>query len=149
MWIVDGGKYAMICRRFHRQPFCYNGGPLVPESVVSEYQIYHNPRCSKSRATLALLQEHGIEPEIVLYLEHPPAQAALKRLLEKLDISAAELVRRGEAEYKALGLGAGSSQADLLRAMSAHPKLIERPIVVRGERAVLGRPPENVLALLA
>ncbi|MDO8861441.1 arsenate reductase (glutaredoxin) [Haliea sp. E1-2-M8] len=116
---------------------------------MSEYQIYHNPRCSKSRATLALLQEHGIEPEIVLYLDRPPSQAALKRLLAQLGISAAELVRRGEAEYQELGFGAGSSQADLLGAMAAHPKLIERPIVVRGERAVLGRPPENVLALLA
>ncbi len=116
---------------------------------MSEYQIYHNPRCSKSRATLALLQEHGIEPEIVLYLDRPPSQAALKRLLAKLDLSAAELVRRGEAEYKELGLAAGSSEAELVKAMAVHPKLIERPIVVRGERAVLGRPPENVLALLA
>lgn len=115
---------------------------------MSEYQIYHNPRCSKSRATLALLQEHGIEPEIILYLERPPAQAALKRLLAKLGISAAQLVRRGEAEYKDLGLGAGSSETSLLKAMASHPRLIERPIVVRGERAVLGRPPENVLALL-
>ncbi len=114
---------------------------------MSEYQIYHNPRCSKSRATLALLQEHGIEPEVVLYLERPPSQAALKRLLARLDISAGALVRRGEAEYKELGLSAGSSEASLLKAMSTHPRLIERPIVVRGERAVLGRPPENVLAL--
>lgn len=115
---------------------------------MSEYQIYHNPRCSKSRATLALLQEHGIEPDVVLYLERPPSQAALKRLLAKLGMGAAELVRRGEAEYKELALGAGTSRAGLLKAMAAHPKLIERPIVVRGERAVLGRPPENVLALL-
>ncbi|MEQ9464436.1 MAG: arsenate reductase (glutaredoxin) [Haliea sp.] len=114
---------------------------------MSEYQIYHNPRCSKSRATLALLQEHGVEPEVVLYLERPPSQAALKRLLARLGISAGELVRRGEAEYKALGLSASSSEASLLKAMSAHPRLIERPVVVRGERAVLGRPPENVLAL--
>ncbi len=115
---------------------------------MSEYQIYHNPRCSKSRATLALLQEQGVEPEVVLYLERPPSQAALKRLLGKLGIKAGELVRRGEAEYKELGLSAGSSEASLLKAMAAHPRLIERPIVVRGERAVLGRPPENVLALL-
>jgi len=116
---------------------------------VSEYQIYHNPRCSKSRATLALLQEHGVEPEIVLYLEQPPSQAALKRLLGKLGVGAAELVRRGEAEYKELGLSASSSESSLIKAMAASPRLIERPIVVRGERAVLGRPPENVLALLA
>ncbi|TXS92142.1 arsenate reductase (glutaredoxin) [Parahaliea maris] len=115
---------------------------------MSEFQIYHNPRCSKSRNTLALLQEHGVEPEVVLYLETPPDAAGLRDLLAKLGKQPAELLRKGEAEYKELGLGASSSDDELVAAMASHPKLIERPIVVRGERAVLGRPPENVLALL-
>ena len=115
---------------------------------MSEFTIYHNPRCSKSRNTLALLQENGVEPEIVLYLETPPDQAALRKLLGQLGISAAQLVRRGEEAYKICGLGRDSSEEELVEAMAGHPKLIERPIVVRGERAVLGRPPENALELL-
>jgi arsenate reductase (glutaredoxin) len=116
---------------------------------VSEYRIYHNPRCSKSRNTLALLQEHGVEPEVVLYLQDPPDVATLRSLLARLGKRPADLVRKGEDEYRSLGLGEHSSDEDLLAAMASHPKLIERPIVVRGERAVLGRPPENVLELLA
>lgn len=115
---------------------------------MSAVTVYHNPRCSKSRSTLALLQDHGIEPKVVLYLETPPDSTEIKALLKKLGISAAELVRRGEDEYKASGLGKDSTEADIVAAMVKYPKLIERPIVVRGNRAVLGRPPENVLALL-
>ncbi len=110
--------------------------------------IYHNPRCSKSRATLALLEERGVQPEVVLYLENPPDAAALRELLGKLQISAAQLLRRGEADWKALGLGVDAPEEQLIAAMASHPKIIERPIVVLGDRAVLGRPPENVLALL-
>lgn len=116
---------------------------------MSDYVIYHNPRCSKSRQTLALLQENGVQPEVVLYLETAPDASELRKLLTKLDIKAAELVRRGEAEYRQAGLGKDSSEAELVAAMAAYPKLIERPIVVHGKRAVLGRPPENVLELLA
>lgn len=115
---------------------------------MSAVTIYHNPRCSKSRNTLALLEENGISPDVVLYLEQPPGVEDLKKLLKKLGISAGELVRRGEADYKAAGLGRDSSEADVLAAMARYPKLIERPIVVKGNKAVLGRPPENVLALL-
>ena len=115
---------------------------------MSEYILYHNPRCSKSRTTLALLLEHGIEPEVVLYLETAPDATEVSALLQKLGITAAQLVRRGEAAFKAEGLGANSSEADLIAAMAAHPKLIERPILVHGDRAVLGRPPENVLGLI-
>ena len=115
---------------------------------MSEYTIYHNPRCSKSRNTLALLKENGIEPQIVLYLATPPNSGQLKRLLGKLGLSAAELVRRGEDAYKACGLSKDSSEEQLIAAMATHPKLIERPIVVRGKRAVLGRPPENALELI-
>lgn len=115
---------------------------------MSDYTIYHNPRCSKSRNTLALLQENGIEPRVVLYLETPPDSAQIATLLTKLGMSAAELVRRGEDAYKSCGLSKESSGEELLAAMAAHPKLIERPIVVKGKRAVLGRPPENVLELI-
>jgi arsenate reductase len=115
---------------------------------MSDYTIYHNPRCSKSRNTLALMEENGIQPQIVLYLETPPGAGQIKALLVKLGLSAAELVRPGEDAYKSCGLNKGSSEAELIAAMAAHPKLIERPIVVKGERAVLGRPPENALELI-
>ncbi len=116
---------------------------------MSQFTIYHNPRCSKSRQTLALLEQHDIAPAVVLYLETPPDAAQLKSLLGKLGISARELLRKGEEAYKSLGLAEKSlADADLIAAMAAHPKLIERPIVVCGNKAVLGRPPENVLSLL-
>lgn len=111
--------------------------------------IYHNPRCSKSRETLKRLAERGIEPTVVLYLETPPDAATLDALLHKLGKEPRELLRTGEPEYAQLGLGEPTLSRDtLIAAMAAHPILIERPIVVVGERAALGRPPENVLALL-
>ncbi|MBS1145419.1 MAG: arsenate reductase (glutaredoxin) [Proteobacteria bacterium] len=112
--------------------------------------IYHNARCGKSRDTLALLTEKGIEPDIVAYLDTPPDAATLRGLLQKLGFADARaLMRKGEAEYKALNLGDPSlSQDALIDAMVANPKLIERPIVVNGAKAALGRPPENVLAIL-
>lgn len=116
---------------------------------MSKFTIYHNPRCSKSRQTLQLLQDNGVEPEIVLYLETPPDASELKSLLKKLGISARELLRKGEDAYKENGLADSSlSDAALIEAMVKHPKLIERPIVVKGSKAVLGRPPENVLGLV-
>ena len=115
---------------------------------MSDFTIYHNPRCSKSRTTLALLEEKGIQPEVVLYLETEPGEGEIRQLLDKLGITAAQLVRRGEEAYKSAGLGKDSSEAELIAAMAEHPKLIERPIVVSGDRAVLGRPPENVLDLI-
>ncbi len=112
--------------------------------------IYHNPRCSKSRQTLALLQQRGIEPEIVEYLKTPPSRARLKALLGMLGLEPRELMRRKEAPYQELGLEDGSLDNEaLIAAMVENPILIERPIVVRGERAVIGRPPEAVLELLA
>ncbi|MEH6552043.1 MAG: arsenate reductase (glutaredoxin) [Pseudomonadales bacterium] len=111
--------------------------------------IYHNPRCSKSRQTLALIEEQGLTPEIVLYLETPPNAATIKDLLAKLDINARQLLRKGEDEYKNNNLADQTkTDEELIAAMAAYPKLIERPIVVKGDRAVLGRPPENVLGLL-
>ncbi|NTV71787.1 MAG: arsenate reductase (glutaredoxin) [Azonexaceae bacterium] len=112
--------------------------------------IYHNNRCGKSRDTLALLKEKGIEPAIVAYLDTPPDAATLRGLLQKLGLADARaLIRKGEAEYKELNLADPAlSQDALIDAMVANPKLIERPIVVNGNRAALGRPPENVLTIL-
>jgi arsenate reductase len=117
--------------------------------MTDKITIYHNPRCSKSRETLALLQDQGIEPQVILYLQSPPDVATLKQLLKALNMSARELIRNKEDEYKALNLANPKlADEDLLTAMSRHPKLIERPIVVKGKRAILGRPPENALQLL-
>ncbi|MCK9469028.1 MAG: arsenate reductase (glutaredoxin) [Porticoccaceae bacterium] len=111
--------------------------------------IYHNPRCSKSRQTLALLEEKGITPEVVLYLDTPPDAAALSTLLKKLGISARELLRKGEDDYKANNLADPAlTEEQLIDAMVRHPKLIERPIVVKGDKAAIGRPPEAVLEIL-
>lgn len=115
---------------------------------MSEVTIYHNPRCSKSRATLALLEERGIEPRVVLYLETRPGEGEIRDLLDKLDMPARDLVRRGEEEYRASGLDRESGEEDIIAAMAKYPRLIERPIVVSGDRAVLGRPPENALDLI-
>ncbi|OQP34681.1 arsenate reductase (glutaredoxin) [Pantoea latae] len=110
--------------------------------------LYHNPRCSKSRETLALLTAHGVEPEIVRYLESPPDRDTLQILLQKLGMaSARQLMRTKEDLYKALGLE-NASESELLDALAAHPALLERPIVINGDRARLGRPPEAVLAIL-
>tara|TARA_B110000967_G_scaffold65569_1_gene67694 strand:+ start:818 stop:1162 length:345 start_codon:yes stop_codon:yes gene_type:complete len=111
--------------------------------------IYHNPRCSKSRQTLSLLQDQGLEPEIVLYLETPPNPETLTLLLKKLGISACQLLRRGEQEYKDQSLADVSlSEQQLIDAMAKYPKLIERPVVVNGQRAAIGRPPEAVLEII-
>jgi arsenate reductase len=110
--------------------------------------IYHNPRCSKSRAVLGLLQERQLPLEVVEYLKAPPSRQELEELRHKLAMPPQQWVRKGEAEYKSAKLGADSSEAEILDAMAKHPVLIERPIVVRGKRAVVGRPPEKVLALL-
>jgi arsenate reductase len=116
---------------------------------MAEITIYHNPRCSKSRQSLALLEENGAKPAIILYLESPPSAADLQGLLQKLGMSARELMRKGESQYSEQGLADESlTGAQLVAAMVAHPILIERPIVECGERAVIGRPPENVLELL-
>ena len=110
--------------------------------------IYHNPRCGKSRAALALLQERKVPLRIVEYLKEPPTRAELAGLRKKLGSAPAQWIRKGEDEYKQARLGADSSEEQLLDAMAKHPILIERPIVVRGNRAVVGRPPERVLELL-
>jgi arsenate reductase (glutaredoxin) len=119
----------------------------MPDSPAT-FTIYHNPRCSKSRETLDLLTQHGIAPEVVHYLTETPDAATLKALLKKLGLPARTLLREKEDEYKALGLDNPALTDDAIIAlMVQHPKLIERPVVVKGDRAVLGRPPENVLQL--
>ncbi|MEM9532238.1 MAG: arsenate reductase (glutaredoxin) [Pseudomonadota bacterium] len=111
--------------------------------------IYHNPRCSKSRATLKIIQDAGQEPVVIRYLEEPPDRATLVRLLEMLDLRPRDLLRRGESVYKVLRLNDSDlTDEALIDAMLANPVLIERPIVVSGDQAVIGRPPENVTALL-
>ena len=117
---------------------------------MSRSTLYHNPRCSKSRAALALLQERGIEPRIVAYLEQAPSIAELKTLIAQLGLSDARaMMRQGEAEYQALALDNPThSQEALIAALAAHPRLIERPIFVHNQRAVIARPPERVLELL-
>jgi arsenate reductase len=115
---------------------------------METFTIYHNPRCSKSRSALALLQERKVPLRVVEYLKEPPTRAELAGLRRKLGLSPGEWVRKNESEYKAACLDATSSEDKLLDAMAKHPILIERPIVVRGDRAVVGRPPERVLELL-
>jgi arsenate reductase len=110
--------------------------------------IYHNPRCSKSRQTLDLLKTQGIEPKIELYLDSPPSAEILSDLLAKLGIEANQLVRKNEAYYKENLKGLELTEEQLVKAMIETPKLIERPIVVAGDNAVLGRPPEAVLEII-
>lgn len=114
-----------------------------------EYRIYHNPRCSKSRETLKLLQEQKIEPEVVEYLKTPPSKAELKEIISKLGISPHDLMRTKEKEYKAAGLNNPELTDDqLITLMVANPKVIERPIVVTATKAAIGRPPANVLDII-
>lgn len=112
-------------------------------------EIYHNPRCSKSRATLALLEEQGVTPEIRLYLENPPNELELKEVIDQLGISPRELLRTGEAEYEENNLADETLSDDqIIELMADFPKLIERPIVIKDGQARIGRPPESVLEIL-
>ncbi len=113
---------------------------------MSKVTIYHNPRCTKSRQTLKLLKEQGVEPEVVEYLKTPPDAATLQQLLKKLGLTPAELIRR--KEHKALELAETDDPEKLIARMAENPQIIERPIVVCGRKACLGRPPENVLDIL-
>lgn len=116
---------------------------------MTELVFYHNPRCSKSRQALALLEERGLQPKIVRYLETPPDAATLDRILKALGLEPRQLLRKQEAPYRELGLDNPKlSRQALIEAMAAHPILIERPILVHGRKAALGRPPEKVLTIL-
>lgn len=114
------------------------------ESLV----IFHNPRCSKSRSALALLQEKGLAPTVVEYLKTPPTPAELQTLLKQLNLPPEALVRKGEALYKELFQDRAMTEEQWIAALVEHPVLMERPIVIKGARAVIGRPPERVLELL-
>lgn len=109
--------------------------------------IYHNPRCSKSRQTLELVREQGVEPVIVEYLDTPPTVDELTDILAKLGKSAADIVRKKEAKEEGIDVAALDNAA-LIQALVAHPRAIERPIVVKGDKAAMGRPPESVLDIL-
>jgi len=116
---------------------------------MSEVTIYHNPNCSKSRATLELLKQQNIEPIVIEYLVNPPTPDSLKELLKKLGLTAREIIRQKEQPYSENNLSDPDiCEDDLLETMSLNPILIERPIVVSGRRAVIGRPPENIMELL-
>ena len=110
-------------------------------------KIYHNPRCAKSRQTLELIKNAGIEPEVIEYLKTIPTTEELKDILMKLNLNAADILRKGETAYKEIIKGKEFGEEELIQIMIENPKLIERPIVVRGNKAVLGRPPENVKVL--
>ena len=119
---------------------------MLPKPPIT---IYHNPRCSKSRQTLSLLNEKGIEPTVIEYLKDPPDARTLTSIIRMLGIRAIDLVRKKEEPYAKLGLAEKQDdEAALIKAMVQYPILIERPIVVRGTKAVLGRPPEDVLKIL-
>ena len=116
---------------------------------MSDFIIYHNPRCSKSRQTLEILDQHDLETEIVLYLDNPPSAEEIASILNKLELSPRDILRKGEDAYKELNLKNDKlTNKDLINIMIENPKLIERPIVIRGDKAVIGRPPENVLSLV-
>jgi arsenate reductase len=117
---------------------------------MTDLTLYHNPSCSKSRRALEILEARGLSPKIVRYLDTPPSAAELQALLVKLGLHARQLLRTGEEAYKSLNLADASlSETELIAAMVAQPKLIERPILIAGERAIIGRPPERILELLA
>jgi arsenate reductase len=121
----------------------------MSDSNPSTTRLYHNTRCSKSRAALDLLQARGVEPELVFYLETPPDEVQIRSLLRMLGLPARSLLRTSEPEFSELGLGDPALDEDaLVAAMATHPRLIERPVFVHGGRAVVGRPPERVLELL-
>ena len=117
-------------------------------NTLAEFTILHNPRCSKSREALALLQAKGIDPSIVEYLKTPPSASQLKAIVKQLGIKPEQLVRKNEEIYKSRYANKTLSDAQWIEAMVENPSLIERPIVIRGQRAALGRPPQNVLQLL-
>ena len=135
--------------REYSSPACYLHEFASADNADSRIVIYHNPACSKSRATLALIQASGIQPHIVEYLKTPPTAVELQTIVQKLGIPPSALVRTGEAVYKEKYLGKQLSDAQWIAAMVADPILMERPIVVRGAAAAIGRPPENAQRLLS
>jgi arsenate reductase len=115
---------------------------------MKDMTIYYNPGCSKSRGTLALLREHGVEPHVIDYVETPPTAGELREIIAKLGIAPEELVRKGEDVFERKHAGKRLTDEEWIAAMVADPILIERPIVISGDEALIGRPPENVKKLL-
>ncbi|MEZ4299803.1 MAG: arsenate reductase (glutaredoxin) [Polyangiaceae bacterium] len=115
---------------------------------MSNVTIWHNPKCSKSRASLALLQERGLQPTVVEYLATPPSAEDIAAVLRMLGVSARGLMRPDEPEYTALGLASVDDEPSLIRAMIEHPILIQRPVVIHAGKAIIGRPPEGILSIL-
>ena len=116
---------------------------------MTKISIYHNPACSKSRATLALLEENDVNPEIIYYLETPPSIDEIKSLLGKLGLQLNDIIRRSEDDFDELGLDDETlSEEIVLDLLQKHPQLLQRPIVVKDNKAIIGRPPENVLDLI-
>tara|TARA_B100000902_G_C27011551_1_gene765053 strand:+ start:304 stop:645 length:342 start_codon:yes stop_codon:yes gene_type:complete len=111
-------------------------------------KIYHNPRCSKSRQALSILQENGIDTEIIEYLKEPITKDIIKDLIKKLNILPKELIRTNEEIWKTKGRNQGLDGDEIIELMVNHPRLIERPIVVNGKKAIIGRPPEDVLKII-
>ena len=122
----------------------------MEENELSSVKIYHNPRCSKSRQTCSILDEQGVDYQVIEYLEHPPSASELKKILRMLDKHPLEIIRTGEKLFKELGLTKKDQRSDdeWIKLMASNPKLIERPIVVKGNKAAMGRPPESVLDIL-
>ncbi len=116
--------------------------------MSNKVTIYHNPRCTKSRQTLQLLRDRGVEPEVIDYLKAPPSRKTIGDLIRMLGCAPREVLRKKEKEYRAAGLSASSSEQEAVEAIAEHPVLLERPIVVCGKRAAIGRPPEQVLEIL-
>jgi arsenate reductase len=145
---IPPGPATLSKPRERRSGACPNTTALASlTSSMKSVRIYHNPRCSKSRATLALIQERELEPEVIDYLKTPPDEAALKALLDTLQLEPEQLVRKQEPLYRELELE-GQGAGEIIRCMAEHPILIERPIVVCGGEARIGRPPERVLEIL-
>ena len=110
--------------------------------------IYHNARWGKSRKTLQLLRDNGLEPNIIEYLKRPPNVKELKEICKKLELTAIDIIRKNEKEYKQLNISSQDKDDVIINEIVRHPRLLERPIVIKGEKAIIGRPPENVLKLL-
>ena len=116
---------------------------------MTKIRIYHNPECSKSRAALALLEENDVSPEIIYYLETPPSIEELKSLLVKLDLQLQDIIRRGEDDFEELDLDDETlSEEIVLDLLQKHPHLLQRPIIVKGDKAIIARPPEKVLGMI-
>lgn len=116
---------------------------------VKSIRIYHNPECSKSRAALALLEENDVDPQIIYYMETPPSIDEIKSLLVKLDLKLLDIIRRSEDDFDELGLDDETlSEEIILDLLQKHPQLLQRPIVVKGDNAIIARPPEDVLTLI-